>query len=86
MLLLALVALGGSLAAALTLVGVLLLRLREAERRVSEKETTHDSVLDRLQENEYRLRTIIESEPECVKLQAEDGTVLEINPAGRRLG
>jgi two-component system sensor kinase FixL len=85
MLLLALVVLGGSLAAALTLLGVLLLRLREAERRVNEKETTHESVLDRLQENEYRLRTIIESEPECVKLQAEDGTVLEINPAGLRL-
>jgi hypothetical protein len=50
MLLLALVVLGGSLAAALTLLGVLLLRLREAERRVNEKETTHESVLDRLQE------------------------------------
>ncbi|MDP2821501.1 MAG: ATP-binding protein [Sulfuritalea sp.] len=82
---LALVALGGSLAAALIGLGVMLLRLREAERKLSERESSHESVLDRLQENEYRLRTIIESEPECVKLQAEDGTVLEINPAGLRL-
>jgi len=32
-----------------------------------------------------RLQTIIESEPECVKLQDRDGTILEINPAGLRL-
>jgi PAS domain S-box-containing protein len=82
---LALVALGGALTVSLSGIGVMLLRLREAERKVSEKETRHEMVLDRLQENEYRLRTIIESEPECVKLQAADGTVLEINPAGLRL-
>lgn len=35
-----------------------------------------------LQENEARLRAIIESEPECVKLVARDGTLLEINSAG----
>ena len=82
---LALVVLGGSLAASLIFLGVLLGRLREIERRLDEKESRHETVLDRLQENEFRLRTIIESEPECVKLQAEDGTVLEINPAGLRL-
>lgn len=64
---------------------VLVLRLREARQRVRDMEAEHQAVLDRLQENEYRLRTIIESEPECVKLQAADGTVLEINPAGLRL-
>ena len=82
---LALVVLGGSLAASLIFLGVLLGRLRETERRLDEMESRHETVLDRLQENEFRLRTIIESEPECVKLQAEDGTVLEINPAGLRL-
>jgi PAS domain S-box-containing protein len=61
---------------------VLVLRLREARQRVRDKEAEHQAVLDRLQENENRLRAIIESEPECVKLQAADGTVLEINPAG----
>ena len=76
---------GGLLAAALIGLGVALLRLREAEQELLERESGHGSILDRLQENEFRLRTIIESEPECVKLQAEDGTVLEINPAGLRL-
>ncbi len=79
------VALGGALAGALIGLAVMLLRLREAEQRARDKETTHQAVLDRLQENEYRLRAIIESEPECVKLQAADGTVLEINPAGLKL-
>lgn len=60
-------------------------RLREAQRRVRDKDTEHQAVLDRLKEQEYRLRAVIESEPECVKLQAADGTVLEINPAGLRL-
>ena len=64
---------------------VMLARLREADRMVRDKEAEHQGVLDRLKENEYRLRAIIESEPECVKLQAADGTVLEINPAGLRL-
>jgi PAS domain S-box-containing protein len=82
---LGLVALGGGLAVALIGLVYLLLRLREAETRLHEKEDQHQGILDRLQENEYRLRTIIESEPECVKLQAADGTVLEINPAGLRL-
>jgi PAS domain S-box-containing protein len=82
---LGLVAAGGTLAAALMVVAVTLLRLREAEQRVRDKDAEHQGVLDRLQENEYRLRAIIESEPECVKLQAADGTVLEINPAGLRL-
>ena len=82
---LGLVVLGGALAATLIGLVVMLLRLGEAEQRVREKEAVHQGVLDRLRENEYRLRAIIESEPECVKLQAADGTVLEINPAGLRL-
>jgi PAS domain S-box-containing protein len=35
-----------------------------------------------LAERENLLRTIIETEPECVKLIAADGTLLEMNPAG----
>ncbi len=35
-----------------------------------------------LAEKEHRLRSILESEPECVKLVAADGTLLEMNPAG----
>ncbi len=36
----------------------------------------------RLEEGETLLRTIIASEPECVKLVAADGTLLQMNPAG----
>src|SRR4029077_15495782 len=36
----------------------------------------------RLADSEARLRAIIHSEPECVKLMAADGTLLEMNPAG----
>jgi len=57
-----------------------------AARRVLEKE-----VSDRLRAqaqlaiNEERLRKIIETEPECVKVQGQDGIILEMNPAGLRL-
>ncbi len=37
---------------------------------------------EKLRENENRLRTIIEAEPECVKIVAPDGTLLDMNPAG----
>ncbi len=63
----------------------LLMRLREVRQRLSDREAEHEVVLDRLQENENRLRAVFESEPECVKLQSADGTVLEINPAGLAL-
>ncbi|MEZ5615073.1 MAG: ATP-binding protein [Rhodocyclaceae bacterium] len=79
------VILGGALVLALIAMLVMLLRLREAEQRVCDMETEHQDIQDQLRENENRLRAIIESEPECVKLQAADGTVLEINPAGLRL-
>ena len=35
-----------------------------------------------LRQSETRLRTILDSEPECVKLLAVDGTLLEMNHAG----
>ncbi|MEO8332219.1 MAG: PAS domain S-box protein, partial [Gallionella sp.] len=38
-----------------------------------------------LQKSELQLRTIIATEPECVKLLAKDGTVLQMNPAGLRM-
>ncbi len=39
-------------------------------------------VFERLQASENRWRTIIETEPECVKLVAADGTLLDMNAAG----
>ncbi len=35
-----------------------------------------------LKESEIRLRTIIDSEPECIKLLDREGVIREINPAG----
>ncbi len=40
---------------------------------------------EKLAQSENMLRTIIESEPECVKLLAKDGTLLKMNPAGLRM-
>ena len=81
----AIAVLGLALTVSLTFVAVMILRLSDAKRRVLDKETEYQKVLDRLTENDTRLRAIIESEPECVKLQSADGTVLEINPAGIKL-
>ncbi|BBD63883.1 multi-component transcriptional regulator, winged helix family protein [Nostoc commune NIES-4072] len=36
----------------------------------------------KLAKSETLLRTIVQSEPECVKLVAADGTLLDMNPAG----
>jgi PAS domain S-box-containing protein len=47
-----------------------------AERQHAEK---------RLAEQERRLRTILESEPECVKIVGRDGRLQEMNPAGLRM-
>ncbi|WP_366552972.1 PAS domain-containing protein [Aquibaculum sediminis] len=38
-----------------------------------------------LRDSEARQRAIIDNEPECVKLVAADGTLLDMNPAGLRL-
>ncbi len=61
---LGLVVLGWLFISALIAGLVLVLRLREARQRVRDMETEHQAVLDRLLENENRLRAIIESEPE----------------------
>ncbi len=57
-------------------------RLALAEERLAQEIEARRCAEENLTENQCRLRTIIESEPECVKLQAQDGTVLEMNPAG----
>lgn len=64
---------------------ILLHRLKSAESRLDMRESEHRATTDRLLESENRLRAIIEHEPECVKLQAADGTVLDVNPAGLAL-
>ncbi|HEX6734100.1 MAG TPA: PAS domain S-box protein, partial [Azonexus sp.] len=49
-----------------------------SSRDVSERQ----QALERLAQRELELKTIIDTEPECVKLLAEDCTLLEMNPAG----
>ncbi len=44
--------------------------------------TEKQRITDESKQNEARLRAIIESEPECVKLENADGTLLDMNPAG----
>ena len=43
------------------------------------------NIRKKLKEKEIRLTTVIESQPECVKLQDKDGYVLEMNQAGLNL-
>lgn len=51
--------------------------------RSSWRETTDLKQAERkLAASEQRLRTILDTEPECVKLMDADGTLLEMNPAG----
>ncbi|HEY9098909.1 MAG TPA: ATP-binding protein [Thiobacillus sp.] len=52
-------------------------------KRVLEREMSERCIAEeKLAENENRLRQVIACEPECVKLQTMDGTLLEMNPAG----
>ncbi|MCK7579666.1 MAG: PAS domain S-box protein [Chromatiales bacterium] len=44
--------------------------------------TAHRRAEQALRASEARLRTILETEPECVKILAANGTLLEMNPAG----
>ncbi|MCG8324818.1 MAG: PAS domain S-box protein, partial [Thiotrichales bacterium] len=41
-----------------------------------------EHIQKKLEHARLELKTIIDSEPECVKTMAEDGTVLSVNPAG----
>lgn len=51
-----------------------------------ETETSHRlNAEERLADREQRLRQIIATEPECVKIQSLDGVILEMNPAGLSL-
>ncbi len=44
--------------------------------------TSERAAQKELRQNEQRLRTIIEAEPECVKLVDPNGLLMEMNPAG----
>lgn len=60
-------------------------RLAQSKYELEKEIVERGRAEERWAESENRLRLIIESEPECVKLQTIDGMLLEMNPAGRAL-
>ncbi|WP_299880463.1 PAS domain-containing sensor histidine kinase [uncultured Cocleimonas sp.] len=52
---------------------------------VTQDITEHKSISQQLESQNNKLQTIIESEPECVKLQDAHGKIIEMNPAGLSL-
>ncbi|MBI3716945.1 MAG: PAS domain-containing protein [Betaproteobacteria bacterium] len=57
-------------------------RLREAEAAMARGVAERREIERTLADQKQRLKMVIESEPECVKLQTADGTILDMNPAG----
>lgn len=57
-----------------------LVNVRNAELEAANAEL--ESIASDLKASELKLRTLIQSQPECVKLVAHDGTLLEMNAAG----
>lgn len=64
-------------------------RLSESGREIRALQSERDALASahrqaeaRLTSSEQRLRLLLESEPECVKMHTCDGKVLEMNPAG----
>ena len=60
-------------------------RLREADATMAREAVERRAIERTLADQKQRLKIVIECEPECVKLQAADGTILDMNPAGLAL-
>ncbi|HEV8540143.1 MAG TPA: PAS domain S-box protein [Nitrospiraceae bacterium] len=58
------------------------LELAKTNEELQEEITARRRAEEASREGERRLRAIIDTEPECVKILAGDGTLLLINPAG----
>ncbi|MFM9966187.1 MAG: PAS domain-containing protein [Planctomycetaceae bacterium] len=69
------------LAGAPIIVALLLSANWLARRELTQRQLTDK----RLQERESRLQAILDSEPECIKLLAADGTLIEMNAAGMEM-
>jgi PAS domain S-box-containing protein len=57
-------------------------RLRKAEVAMAREVTERCEIERTLADQKQRLKMVIESEPECVKIHTADGTILDMNPAG----
>ena len=51
-------------------------------RRLERRNAELAAALERLQASEERWRTIVSTDPECVKTVSPDGVLIEMNPAG----
>ena len=60
-------------------------KLYTSNKYIKKEKIELEELKEKLTEKDDYLQTIISSEPECVKLLAKDGTLLEINPAGAAL-
>ncbi len=58
---------------------------RPAELVLAHNVTDQLRAEEQLRESEEKLRTILDNEPECVKLLDREGRLLEMNPAGLRM-
>lgn len=58
---------------------------RPAELVLAHNVTDQLRAEEQLRESELKLRTILDNEPECVKLLDREGRLLEMNPAGLRM-
>lgn len=50
-------------------------------KQIGERQRTEEKLV----KSEQRLRSILENEPECVKVVSLDGTIIDMNPAGLRM-
>ena len=57
-------------------------RLERENEQLARNQGAPRPIVQALIESETRFRTILESEPACVKLVAEDGSLISMNPAG----
>ncbi|MDD2365696.1 MAG: PhnD/SsuA/transferrin family substrate-binding protein [Desulfuromonadaceae bacterium] len=67
---------------ALVLILLLSIRLLLTKRKLEVEKQTVLLQTAKLQESELRLRTILETEPECVKIVNAEGLLVYMNPAG----
>ncbi len=72
----------GSLALAGLLISVSNEALHRAHRRANMATRQQKQAAAALRDSETHLRTVLETQPECVKIVSREGLLLEMNPAG----
>jgi PAS domain S-box-containing protein len=65
--------------------GVFILKGKKIISAIIRDITERKNVEDQLKEREQYLQSIINTEPECVKIILSDGTIVQMNPAGLKM-